>query len=211
VVEVDREGLIAGYVGQTAIKTADRITEAQGGVLFIDEAYALANKVNTGHDFGAEAIQVILKKMEDLRGKFGVIVAGYPDNMREFIEANPGLKSRFDRHYEFMDYSADELYTIALSLLEKEGLTPSPSALEHLQNYLKQLYDHRDKFFGNARTVRQIVGEAVKNQHLRMAAMDSDKRTQEVLKTLALEDVAEFVVKEETSSRATVGYRYGGK
>jgi hypothetical protein len=130
--------------------------------------------------------------------------------MREFIEANPGLKSRFDRHYEFQDYSADELFTIALSLLEREGLNPSPAALEHLQSYLGQLYQNRDKYFGNARTVRQIIGEAVKNQHLRMAAMDAEKRTKEVLHTLALEDVAEFVVKEE-KSRATMGYRYGGK
>lgn len=208
VVEVDREGLIAGYVGQTAIKTAERIQEAQGGVLFIDEAYALANK-STSHDFGGEAVQVILKKMEDLRGKFGVIVAGYPDNMHEFIETNPGLKSRFDRYFEFQDYSADELFTIGLALLEKEGLSPSPAALEHLQSYLKQLYDNRDKFFGNARTVRQIIGEAVKNQHLRMASLDSAVRTKEALHTLALEDVAEFVVKEE-KSRATLGFRYGG-
>jgi SpoVK/Ycf46/Vps4 family AAA+-type ATPase len=208
VVEVDREGLVAGYVGQTAIKTAERIQEAQGGVLFIDEAYSLAN-ADSSHGFGAEAVQVILKKMEDLRGKFGVIVAGYPDNMHEFMETNPGLKSRFDRYFEFLDYSSDELFTIALSLLEKEGLSPSPTAMEHLQSYLTQLYNHRDKFFGNARTVRQIIGEAVKNQHLRMASMDSAARTKETLKTLTLEDVAEFVVKEE-KSKATLGFRYGG-
>src|SRR5690606_29408191 len=94
-VEVDREGLVAGYVGQTAIKTAEKVTEAMGGILFIDEAYSLANAKGSPHDFGAEATQVILKRMEDYRGKFGVIVAGYTDNMYEFISSNPGLKSRF--------------------------------------------------------------------------------------------------------------------
>lgn len=208
VVEVDREGLVAGYVGQTAIKTAERIQEAIGGVLFIDEAYALANK-DSSHDFGAEAVQIILKKMEDLRGQFAVIVAGYPDNMHRFMETNPGLKSRFDRHFEFHDYTADELFTIALGLLSREKLTPTPEALAHLQSYLTQLYENRDKFFGNARTVRQMVDEAVKNQHLRMASMPATERTPEALNSLTLEDVAEFVVKDE-KSRSTLGFRFGG-
>jgi SpoVK/Ycf46/Vps4 family AAA+-type ATPase len=206
-VEVDREGLVAGYVGQTAIKTGERIQEAIGGVLFIDEAYGLASKGGS-NDFGAEAVQVILKKMEDLRGQFAVIVAGYPDNMHEFIETNPGLKSRFDRHYEFFDYSADELNTIALSLLDREKLTPSPEAAAHLKNYLTQLYETRDKFFGNARTVRQVIGESVKNQHLRMASLPADQRSKEALGLLTLEDVSEFVIKEE-KSRASLGFRYG--
>lgn len=206
-VEVDREGLVAGYVGQTAIKTGERIQEAIGGVLFIDEAYGLASKGGS-NDFGAEAVQVILKKMEDLRGQFAVIVAGYPDNMHEFIETNPGLKSRFDRHYEFFDYSADELFTIALSLLDKEKLVPTTEARAHLQNYLTQLYTARDKFFGNARTVRQVIGESVKNQHLRMASLPAAERTKEALVQLTIDDVSEFVVKEE-KSRATLGFRYG--
>lgn len=206
-VEVDREGLVAGYVGQTAIKTAERIQEAIGGVLFIDEAYGLASKGGS-NDFGAEAVQIILKKMEDLRGQFAVIVAGYPDNMREFIETNPGLKSRFDRHYEFFDYSAEELFTIAQSLLSKEKLVLTAEAEEHLKNYLNQSYTNRDKFFGNARTVRQVIGEATKNQHLRMASLPASERTADALASLTLEDVSEFVVKEE-SSRATLGFRYG--
>jgi len=206
-VEVDREGLVAGYVGQTAIKTGERIQEAIGGVLFIDEAYGLASKGGS-NDFGAEAVQVILKKMEDLRGQFAVIVAGYPDNMHEFIETNPGLKSRFDRHYEFFDYSADELNTIALSLLDKEKLSASPEAAAHVKNYLTQLFETRDKFFGNARTVRQVIGESVKNQHLRMASLPADQRSKEALGLLTLDDVSEFVIKEE-KSRATLGFRYG--
>lgn len=211
-VETDREGLIAQYVGQTAVKTSEKIQDAIGGVLFIDEAYALSDgsgKTAQGGNFGDEAIQVILKRMEDLRGQFAIIVAGYPDNMHNFMEANPGLKSRFDRVFVFHDYSAEELFTIALALLNKEKLTPTPQALEHMQAYLKFLYDKRDKFFGNARTVRQMVGEAVKNQHLRMASLPSAERTAEALNTLTLEDVSEFVIKEE-SSRATLGFRYGG-
>ncbi len=210
-VETDREGLIAGYVGQTALKTGEKIQEAIGGVLFIDEAYALSDgsgKTSGGGNFGDEAIQVILKRMEDMRGQFAVIVAGYPDNMHKFLEANPGLKSRFDRHYEFYDYTSDELYTICRTLLDKEKLTPTDEADAHLRNYLNQLYTNRDKFFGNARSVRQVVGEAVKNQHLRMASYESSQRTHEALTTLAMEDVAEFELKEE-KSRGTLGFRYG--
>ncbi len=146
--------------------------------------------------------------MEDMRGQFAVIAAGYPDNMHKFLEANPGLKSRFDRHYEFYDYTSEELYTICRSLLDKEKLTPTDEADAHLRNYLNQLYTNRDKFFGNARSVRQVVGEAVKNQHLRMASYESAQRTQEALTTLTMEDVAEFEVKEE-KSRGTLGFRYG--
>lgn len=210
-VETDREGLIAGYVGQTALKTGEKIQEAIGGVLFIDEAYALSDgsgRTSGGGNFGDEAIQVILKRMEDMRGQFAVIVAGYPDNMYKFLEANPGLKSRFDRHYEFYDYTSEELYTICRSLLDKEKLTPTEEADAHLHNYLNQLYTNRDKFFGNARSVRQVVGEAVKNQHLRMASYDASQRTQEALTTLTMEDVAEFEVKEE-KSKGTLGFRYG--
>ncbi|MDQ3048806.1 MAG: AAA family ATPase, partial [Bacteroidota bacterium] len=123
VIEVDREGLVAGFVGQTAIKTGEKIDAAMGGILFIDEAYALSNKGGT-NDFGQEAIQVILKRMEDLRGQFGVIVAGYTDNMNEFIASNPGLKSRFDRTFHFNDYAPEEMYQIALSILAKEKITP---------------------------------------------------------------------------------------
>ncbi|TND01575.1 MAG: ATPase AAA [Bacteroidetes bacterium] len=207
IVEVDRQGLVAGYIGQTAVKTQERIEEAKGGVLFIDEAYALAEG-GGGNDYGKEAVEVILKRMEDLRGEFAVIVAGYPDNMHTFLESNPGLRSRFDRHYVFHDYSPEELYVIAQSMLAKEGLVAAPEAEAHLKNYLQQVYDKRDKFFGNARTVRQVIGEAVKNQHLRLASLPPAERTIEVLRALTAEDVAEFVLQEE-KSRPTLGFRYG--
>ncbi len=206
VVEVDREGLIAGYTGQTAIKTQGRIDEAMGGVLFIDEAYALAE----GSGFGNEAIEVILKRMEDKRGQFGVIVAGYPENMHQFIQMNPGLKSRFDKTYEFKDYEPEQLTTIAQNLLKKEGLVPNAEALAHLANYFKDLIAKKDKYFGNARTVRQTVGECVMKQNLRMASMLSADRKPEDLTALTLEDVKHFVV-DGASGRGTLGFRFGSQ
>ena len=145
--------------------------------------------------------------MEDLRGQFAVIVAGYPDNMHHFMESNPGLKSRFDRYYEFYDYTADELVTIGKKLLEKEMLTATPEAEAHLRAYLNTLYEARDKFFGNARTVRQVIGEAVKNQNLRMASLPADQRTPQTLSQLSIEDVQEFVVEEK--KKPGLGFRYG--
>jgi SpoVK/Ycf46/Vps4 family AAA+-type ATPase len=200
-VETDREGLVAAFVGQTAIKTQQKIDEAQNGVLFIDEAYALSRG---GNDFGSEAIETILKKMEDLRGKFAVIVAGYTDNMKIFLESNPGLKSRFDKVYEFKDYSVDQLYNIAAELFKKEELVPDNEAIEHIKKYLQNLYDSRDKFFGNGRTVRNMVNECVRNQHLRLAAIPSAERTPEMLSTLTYADVKEFEVK-DTGTR--LGFR----
>jgi SpoVK/Ycf46/Vps4 family AAA+-type ATPase len=205
VVEVDREGLIAGYTGQTAIKTQERIDAAMGGILFIDEAYALAE----GSGFGQEAIEVILKRMEDKRGQFGVIVAGYPENMHQFIEMNPGLKSRFDKTYAFSDYESEQLITIAKNLLKKEGLIPSEDALAHLSNHFKELVARKDKFFGNARTVRQIVGECVMKQNLRMASIPASERKPEDLTTLTLEDVKHFTI--DGSGRSTLGFRYGAQ
>lgn len=207
-VEVDREGLVAGYVGQTAIKTADKINEAMGGILFIDEAYSLAQGKGAQYDFGGEAIQVILKRMEDFRGKFGVIVAGYTENMHEFIHSNPGLKSRFDQYFVFDDYSPDEMYSIAQAILQKEEIRPDEPTAAHLKNYFAYLHDSKDKHFGNARTVRQVCGEAIKNQNLRLASMKKEERTKEMLETLVLEDVREFVIQEK-DSRGRLGFRFG--
>jgi SpoVK/Ycf46/Vps4 family AAA+-type ATPase len=210
-VEVDREGLVAGYVGQTAIKTAEKVTEAMGGVLFIDEAYSLANSHGSQYDFGAEAIQIILKRMEDFRGKFGVIVAGYTGNMYEFISSNPGLKSRFDKYFEFPDYTPDEMMVIAMSMFKKEDVDPDPAATEHLKNFFAFLHANRDHHFGNARTVRQVVGESVKNQNLRLAAMKKADRTPELMRSLILDDVLEFQIKETAKqSYSKIGFRTSG-
>lgn len=208
-VEVDREGLVAGFIGQTAIKTAEKVNEAMGGVLFIDEAYSLASEGMSYNDFGKEAIQVILKRMEDNRGKFGVIVAGYTDNMQDFISSNPGLRSRFDKFFEFPDYTPHEMFTIANAMFSKEGVRLNDDARNHLYNYFTFIHERRDKHFGNARTVRQVVGEAIKNQHLRLAAMRKEDRVGEVMEVVLLGDVLEFEMKETTPLRAPIGFRSG--
>jgi hypothetical protein len=202
---------VAGYVGQTAIKTGDKITEAMGGILFIDEAYSLANEAGSQHDFGGESIQVILKRMEDFRGKFGVIVAGYTDNMYEFINSNPGLRSRFDKYFLFEDYSAEDMFTISQSLFAKEGVKTDDPAAQHLKNYFTFLHHNRDKHFGNARSVRQVVGESVKNQHLRLASMKKEERTPEIMETIIFDDVKEFEIKEGKTVGTRLGFAIGKK
>jgi SpoVK/Ycf46/Vps4 family AAA+-type ATPase len=191
--ETDRQGLVAGFVGQTAIKTTQRIEESMGGVLFIDEAYSLTNsgKGSSG-DFGDEAIQTLLKQMEDHRGEFFVFVAGYPENMDNFLKTNPGLASRFDKILRFEDYSPDELQEIALFMLQKENLRVTEQAKEHLQKYMIFLHQFRDKYFGNARTVRQVVQEAIKNQNLRIAIINKHDVSEDDLNTITLDDVATF-------------------
>jgi hypothetical protein len=206
-VEVDRQALVAGYVGQTAIKTGEKINEAMGGVLFIDEAYSLANENGAQHDFGGESVQVILKRMEDLRGKFGVIVAGYTENMQQFISSNPGLRSRFDKYFFFEDYSPDHMFTIALAIFGKEGVTPDPASCDHLKKYFSFLHSLRDKHFGNARTVRQVVGEVVKNQHLRLAGMKKEERTKEIMDAIIFDDVKEFEIKETGGPSRSLGFQ----
>ena len=210
-VEVDREGLVAGYVGQTAIKTGEKINEAMGGILFIDEAYSLARENGAQHDFGGEAIASLLKRMEDNRGKFGVIVAGYTDNMREFVNSNPGLRSRFDKYFQFEDYDPDDMFTIAMALFGKEGVKPDAAAINHLKQYFGFLHENRDKHFGNARTVRQVVGESVKNQHLRLASMKKDERTPQVMEVIIHDDVKEFEIKENGNDKRALGFRIGGE
>jgi SpoVK/Ycf46/Vps4 family AAA+-type ATPase len=190
VVECDRQGLVAGFVGQTAIKTAEVVEKARGGVLFIDEAYALAK--GGANDFGREAIETILKRMEDLRGELVVIAVGYPDNMRRFLEANPGLRSRFDRKMEFQDYNAEELLEIARMMLGLEEITMTAEAQAHLATYFKFLDRTKNKYFGNARAVRKVIGKAIKNQHLRLASLAPEVRTPEMLKRLEITDVSEF-------------------
>jgi SpoVK/Ycf46/Vps4 family AAA+-type ATPase len=191
-VECDRQALVGGYVGQTAIKTNEILNKAMGGVLFIDEAYALSE--GGENDFGKEAIETILKRMEDSRGDLVVIVAGYTDNMKHFLESNPGLHSRFDRSYVFEDYSANELFEIAVKMLAGNSITADPKALDHLKAYMEFLSKTRDKFFGNARNVRKVIEESIKNQHLRLAKIEPELRTVEMIHELTFEDVAEFII-----------------
>ena len=181
-VETDRQGLVAGYIGQTAIKTAEKIEEALGGVLFIDEAYALTSQSGFGVDYGQEAIQTLLKRMEDSRGEFFVFAAGYPDLMEKFLKANPGLSSRFDKVLRFDDYGPAELFKIAMKMYSDESMTLDKEAEKYLKEYLKYLYRRRDKYFGNARTVRKIVHESIKNQALRLANLDTKAVAVEISK-----------------------------
>ncbi len=191
--ETDRQGLVAGYVGQTAIKTAERVEESMGGVLFIDEAYALTNSGRgTMGDFGDEAIQTLLKRMEDHRGEFFVFVAGYPENMESFLKGNPGLASRFDKVLRFEDYTPDELWEIALYMFGQEKFRVTEQAKEHLQRYMAFLHQFRDKYFGNARSVRQVVLETIKNQNLRIAGSQNKGLSDEEMHTIMLDDVATF-------------------
>ncbi len=171
-VEVDRSGLVAGFVGQTAIKTDEAIKKAIGGVLFIDEAYSLA--ANTGeNDFGREAIETVLKGMEDNRKDLVVIVAGYEDLMEQFISSNPGLESRFNRYFLFEDYNGQELYEIFLSMCRKNKYTLTVEAQEYAKALFERLYRDRGENFGNARDVRNIF-ENVIGIHADRIAADSD-------------------------------------
>ncbi len=175
-IETDRQGLVAGYVGQTAIKTTEKLDDSLGGVLFIDEAYTLTMKGGSAHgDFGDEAVQTILKRMEDDRGLFFVFVAGYTENMENFLKSNPGLSSRFDQILKFEDYSPDELLEIALVMIKNENYHITDDAKELLHEKIKNLHLYRDKYFGNARTVRQIIQELMKFQNLRMAGYSSEE------------------------------------
>lgn len=167
-VEVDRSGLVGGYVGQTAIKTQEVIQKALGGVLFIDEAYTLA-KDNSFNDYGQEAIDTILKAMEDHRDDLVVIVAGYPGLMERFINSNPGLKSRFNRYITFEDYTPYELLEIFESMCKKSGYTTDYTVDHYVLEYFTNKYNHRDDFFANGREVRNFFERAAVNQANRLA------------------------------------------
>lgn len=164
-VEVDRGGLVAGYVGQTAIKTGEVIKKAMGGVLFIDEAYALTTR--GPQDYGQEAVETLLKAMEDNREDLIVIVAGYTDLMKDFIASNPGLASRFNRYMEFPDYTPEEMLGIFDMRAKKAGYRTDEGAREALRDILQKAAGEKD--FGNARGVRNLFEKAVSRQADRLA------------------------------------------
>ena len=176
-VEADRAKLVAGYSGQTAIKTNQLVDQALGGVLFIDEAYTL--KSSDGDTFGSEAIDTLLKRLEDDRGKFICIVAGYTDQMHDFIDTNPGLKSRFTQTIHFDDYTPDELTEIFLNLAAAKNFTVDETTRAAIHRQFEQLYLRRDKNFGNAREARRIFDEAVERQSQRLVKQMSDPGFQE--------------------------------
>lgn len=204
-VECDRQTLVGAYVGQTAIKTAEVVEKSMGGVLFIDEAYSLTE--GAGSDYGREAVETLLKRMEDARGKFIVIAAGYTANMNRFMESNPGLKSRFDRVFLFEDFKPAELFEIATNQLEESGIKPNKAASEHLEKFIEFLYNEKDKYFGNGRSVRKVIEEAVRNQHLRLSEVAKSKRTVKMMHTMTLEDVEEFDVDSVPKPTTGIGFR----
>ncbi|MEW6305209.1 MAG: AAA family ATPase [Verrucomicrobiota bacterium] len=169
-VECDRSALVAEYVGQTAVKTNTVIDSALDGILFIDEAYAL---VREKEDYGREAIDILLKRMEDNRDRLIVIVAGYPEPMKKFINANPGLHSRFTRFVDFPDYTPQELCRIFTQMCRKHGLTLTPELVEKILHHFTYLHTERKDNFGNARLVRNCFESVIYSQASRLAASGS--------------------------------------
>ncbi len=183
-IEVDRSGLVAGYVGQTAIKTQEQIAKAKGGVLFIDEAYSLAQKDDA---FGQEAIDTILKAMEDNRDDFVVIVAGYTQPMKKFIDSNPGLKSRFNKYIEFPDYNIDELEEIFNMNCKKYDYIVEEDVKHQIRALITSRKIANIDNFANAREVRNLFEEIITNQARRVSAIENP--THEDMMTITLEDL----------------------
>jgi len=189
-VEADRQKFVAGHIGGTAEKTNQLVDQSIGGTLFIDEAYSLIKtEPGSGGDFGKEAIDTLLKRMEDERGKFIVIAAGYTDNMNTFMQSNPGLTSRFTKYYHFEDYTPDELMVLTRSMLESKKLILSDEAAELLKKHYNVIYRARDKNFGNARLARNMVDGIQKRQLLRLVEVPVDERDAETGKIITAEDV----------------------
>lgn len=188
--ETDRSGLVAEYMGQTAVKALARAQEALDGILFIDEAYALSRGgSNSGEDaYGREAIETVLKFMEDNRRRIVVVVAGYPELMDEFIDTNPGLKSRFTRYLDFEDFDPDQLFRIMKLFVGKGEYTFTKEGEEKLSNLFVRAYEARTESFGNARYVRNVFEEMLQNQAMRLAKREG-ALVREDLSTLLPEDI----------------------
>lgn len=189
-VEVDRSGLVAGYVGQTAMKVKEVIEKALGGVLFIDEAYSLTNK-NDANDFGGEAIDTLVKMMEDHRDDLVVIVAGYKEEMNDFLKANTGLISRFNKFVDFKDYTNEELMDILQMLAEKSGVCLEEEAKNIIMQELEKMSSEKKLLFGNGRGVRNTFENIMVKQANRIVQMDMP--TEEELKLIRKEDVVDVM------------------
>ncbi len=186
-VETDRAGLVGGYVGQTALKVKERVQEALGGILFIDEAYTLYNN-DAGNDFGQEAIDTLLKEMEDNRSQLIVIVAGYTEPMNRFLDSNPGLRSRFNKFIEFPDYKPDELVGIFKKLCCDSGLKFSNEANKLIYDKMEKMYNSRSTNFANGRAVRNMYEDVVTNQANRLSS-NTVTISDEDLRMITLEDL----------------------
>lgn len=183
-VEVDRSGLVGGYVGHTALKTKEVVKSALDGVLFIDEAYALHGE---GKDYGPEAVNTLLKLMEDYRDRLIVIVAGYTAPMKAFLSSNPGLKSRFGKFIHFDDYAAPQLLEIFLGMLGRSQFDLTPDACMRVSELIERLHSAGDEHFGNARTIRNLFERVQQEQANRLS--DVGEPTREQLMTIEEDDV----------------------
>jgi tetratricopeptide (TPR) repeat protein/AAA+ superfamily predicted ATPase len=187
IVEVDRSELVAGYVGQTAIKTEKVIDSARHGILFIHEAYTLSPS-GSENDFGAEAIDTILKRMEDDRDQLVVIAAGCPDEMQRFLESNPGLKSHFNRFFYFEDYKPEEMLAIFRLFCANGVFRMDKEVEETLLVHFESLYQQKDRNFGNGRTVRNLFERVIRFQAVRIGDLESEAITDEALTTITVND-----------------------
>ena len=188
-VETDRGGLVAKYMGQTALKTDTVIQQALDGVLFIDEAYSLVPEGGSGNDYGQEAISTILKRMEDYRDRLVVIVAGYKNEMQRFIDSNPGLKSRFNRYIDFPDYTPQELVDIFKMYMKKNQYTMDGDAEAYLKTRFEIIVEKKDRNFGNARFARNVFEKSIQAQANRLAGKTNLSKA--VLSELTMDDFRE--------------------
>jgi len=186
-IETDRSGLVGGYVGQTALKVSDVVESAKGGVLFIDEAYSLTPEDMT-NDYGREAIDTLVKAMEDQREDLIVIVAGYPELMEHFLVSNPGLKSRFNKFINFRDYDADELTQIFMTFCQKSGYRASRPSIAYVKAHFDDRCANKGKNFANAREARNLFEYAVSRQANRVILINNP--TKEQLSLLTKADVS---------------------
>jgi SpoVK/Ycf46/Vps4 family AAA+-type ATPase len=189
VVETDRSALVGQYVGQTAPLVNEVCDSALGGILFIDEAYSLANDANGG--FGREAIDALLKRMEDDRGKFVVIAAGYQDEMDAFIRSNPGLRSRFTHFLHLADYTAGELFAIFASMAEANGYELSPGAAARAKSVIENIHRNKEADFSNGRAMRNLFDAAIRNMAGRTRKLGKAQRTARALSVIMTEDISE--------------------
>jgi stage V sporulation protein K len=188
-IETDRSGMVAGYVGQTALKVTEIVEQALGGVLFIDEAYSLAD--GDEGSYGREAIDTLIKLMEDHRENLAVVIAGYTGKIEKFLSTNPGLKSRFNRYWKFDDYTPQQLLSIFESFCTKGHFRLSLVAKNKLKTVLQTAYEQRDESFGNARLVRNLYESSISNQASRIVGYG--QISDDVLITIEAEDVPDVV------------------
>ncbi len=200
VIEVDRSKLVGQYQGKTPLLVNDACNQAMGGILFVDEAYTLAGDPASGGSdpYGKEAIETLMKRMEDDRGKFVVIAAGYRNEINNFLNTNPGMKSRFDKYLHIEDYTADELFEIFKGQVKKKKFVITNDALELVKKVIGKMLDGKDKNFANAREVRKIVDEACAKQSERTSKLSEDEKTNDLLNTITAIDIPYEALKEKS-------------